>query len=61
MFQSSYAFFTTRDKLLLEKGEGCKAILKIIIDSLTLLGLPTTEINNSRSQLMKHRLPHHLK
>ena len=45
----------------LKKSEDCKAILKIIIDSLVLLGLSTLLINNLRKHLIKHCLPHHLK
>ena len=43
-----YALFIKCDKVLVEKGEVCKAILKIVIDSLALLGLSTIQINNLR-------------
>ena len=43
--KASYPLYITGDMLLAEKGEGCKAILKLLIDSLALLGLSSIEIN----------------
>lgn len=57
--KASYALYTTGDMLLAEKGEGCKAILKLLIDSLALPGLSSIEIN--KEAVMGHRLLHHLK
>ena len=59
MVKASYALYTTGDMLLAEKGEGCKAILKLLIDSLALPGLSSIEIN--KEAVMGHRLLHHLK
>ena len=58
--KASYALFSTCDKLLQDRTN-CHDVLKLIIDSLALLGLLTLEINHLGRQLMKHRLTEHLK
>ena len=57
----SYAIFYSCDKHIFVINEATKNVRSILIDSVALLGLSTEEINSLRRDLMKHRLPVHLR
>ena len=58
--KASYAKMISCGKLIQKAGE-FKEILTPVIDSLTLLGTSTREINQFRRNLIKHNLPANLK
>ena len=60
--KASYAIVNACDELTVaEKTEGSNKLLTMLVDSLALLGLSTTELNTLSRDLMKHKLPDHLK
>ena len=58
--KASYAIMISCNKLI-QKGGEFREILTPVIDSLALLGTSTTEINQLRQDLIKHKLPANLK
>lgn len=62
VIKASYAMFYACDKLVAkEENETCNEVLNLLIDAVALLGHSSIEINNLRRDLMKHRLPAHLR
>ena len=58
--KASYALFSACDSLLQDRTN-CHDVLKLIVESLALLGLSILQINHFKRQLTKHRLLDHLK
>ena len=62
LMKSSYAIVNACDELIVvEETEGSNKLLTMLVDSVALLGLSTIELNALRRDLMKHKLPDHLK
>ena len=60
--KASYTIVNACDELIVaEETEGSNKLLKMLVDSVALLGLSTIELNALRKDLMKHKLPDHLK
>ena len=62
LMKTSYAIVNACDELIVaEETEGSNKLLTMLLDSVALLGLSTIEFNAVRRDLMKHKLPDHLK
>ena len=59
--KASYATFHSCDKLMFVNNEASKNIRFMVVDSVAPLGLSSVEINSLRGDLMKYRLPVHLR
>ena len=60
--KASYAIVNACDELIVAvEIEGSNNLLTMLVDSAALLGLSTIELNALRRDLMKHKLPDHLK
>ena len=62
LMKASYAIVNACDELIVaEETERSNNLLTMLVDSVALLGLSTIELNALRRDLMKHKLPDHLK
>ena len=60
--KASYAIVNACDELIVAvETEGSNNLLIMLVDSVALLGLSTIELNALRRDLMKQKLPDHLK